>query len=77
VLDEQRRREDPDFLGSFHEKKEWIKPGVTIDKRTGKAFEEGKHHKKSQKGNKKNPGKKGASAPGMKAINARPRRRSS
>ncbi|RZL16186.1 MAG: DEAD/DEAH box helicase [Hymenobacter sp.] len=77
VLDEQRRREDPDFKGSFHEKKEWIKPGVTIDKRTGKAFEEGKHHKKSQKGNKKNPGKKGASAPAMKAINARPRRRSS
>ena len=41
---------------------------MTIDKRTGKAFEEGKHHKKSQKGNKKNPGKKGASAPAMKAV---------
>jgi ATP-dependent RNA helicase RhlE len=77
ALDEQRRREDPDFQGAFHEKKEWIKPGVTIDKRTGKAFEEGKHHKKSQKGNKKNPGKKGASAPSMKAVKARPRRRSS
>jgi ATP-dependent RNA helicase RhlE len=77
ALDEQRRREDPTFKGAFHEKKEWIKPGVTIDKRTGKPFEEGKHHKKSQKGNKKNPGKKGASSPAMKAVNARPRRRSS
>lgn len=77
VLDEQRRRDDPDFAGAFHEKKEWIKPGVTIDKRTGKAFEEGKHHKKSLKGSKKNPGKKGNSSPAMKAINARPRRRSS
>jgi len=76
VIDEQRRRQDPEFAGAFHEKKEWIKPGVTIDKRTGKPFAEGNHHKKSQKGAKKNPGKKGASAPAQKAINARPRRRS-
>jgi ATP-dependent RNA helicase RhlE len=69
VLDEQRRREDPTFKGAFHEKKEWIKPGVTIDKRTGKAFEEGR--KKSQKGSKKNPGKKGKSAPASKALRRR------
>ncbi|RYY19072.1 MAG: DEAD/DEAH box helicase, partial [Cytophagaceae bacterium] len=71
TIDEQRRREDPEFKGAFHERKEWIKPGVTIDKRTGKAFEEGKHHKKSQKGSKKNPGKKGASAPAAKALRRR------
>jgi ATP-dependent RNA helicase RhlE len=71
VLDEQRRKADPEFKGSFHEKKEWIKPGETIDKRTGKVFEEGKHFKKSQKGSKKNPGKKGKSAPASKALRRR------
>ena len=69
VLDEQKRRADPEFKGAFHEKKEWIKPGVTLDKRTGKPFEEGK--KKSQKGSKKNPGQKGKSAPAAKALRRR------
>jgi ATP-dependent RNA helicase RhlE len=71
TLDEQKKRADPDFKGAFHERKEWIKPGETIDKRTGKVFEAGKHHKKSQKGSKKNPGKKGASAPSAKALRRR------
>jgi hypothetical protein len=53
-----------------------LRRAPVFSKRTGKPFEEGKHFKKSQKGNKKNPGKKGASSPAMKAINARPRRRS-
>jgi ATP-dependent RNA helicase RhlE len=71
-LDERRKKLDPTFQGAFHEKKEWIKPGVTIDKRTGKPFQEGK--KKSTKGSKANVGKKGGSAPGVKAIKARKRR---
>jgi ATP-dependent RNA helicase RhlE len=71
-LDERRKRLDPEFKGAFHEKKEWIKPGVTIDKRTGKPFAEGR--KKSGKGAKANPGKKGASAPAVKAVRARKRR---
>ena len=71
TLDEQKKRADPDYQGAFHERKEWIKPGETVDKRTGQVFEKGKHHKKSQKGSKKNPGKKGASAPGAKALRRR------
>jgi len=70
-LDERRKKLDPTFQGAFHEKKEWIKPGVTIDKRTGKAFAEGK--KKSTKGSKANVGKKGGSAPGVKALKRRGR----
>ncbi len=71
TIDEQKKRANPDYKGAFHERKEWIKPGETIDKRTGKVFEAGKHHKKSQKGSKKNPGKKGASAPAAKALRRR------
>ena len=71
-LDERRRRLDPEFKGAFHERKEWIKPGQTIDKRTGKVFEAGK--KKSTKGAKANPGKKRASAPGQKALRRRGQR---
>lgn len=70
-LDERRKKLDPTFQGAFHEKKEWIKPGVTIDKRTGKPFVEGRA--KSRKGAKANPGKKGASAPGAKALKRRGR----
>jgi ATP-dependent RNA helicase RhlE len=70
-LDERRKKLDPTFQGAFHEKKEWIKPGVTIDKRTGKPFAEGK--KKSSKGSKANVGKKGGSAPGVKALKRRGR----
>jgi ATP-dependent RNA helicase RhlE len=69
TLDEQKKKANPDYQGAFHERKEWIKPGETIDKRTGKVFEKGQ--KKSQKGAKKNPGKKGASAPGAKALRRR------
>ncbi|RYY10461.1 MAG: DEAD/DEAH box helicase, partial [Cytophagaceae bacterium] len=69
TLDEQKKRADPDYQGAFHERKEWIKPGETIDKRTGKVFEKGQQ--KSKKGAKKNPGKKGASAPGAKALRRR------
>ncbi|MDO7876804.1 DEAD/DEAH box helicase [Hymenobacter sp. ASUV-10] len=70
-LDERRKKLDPEFKGAFHERKEWIKPGETIDKRTGKVFEPGR--KKSGKGAKANPGKKGASAPGAKALRRRGR----
>ena len=70
-LDERRKKLDPTFQGAFHEKKEWIKPGVTIDKRTGKPFAEGK--KKSTKGSKANVGKKGGSNPGVKALKRRGR----
>lgn len=70
-LDERRKKLDPEFKGAFHERKEWIKPGETIDKRTGKVFEPGR--KKSGKGAKANPGKKGASAPGVKALRRRGR----
>ena len=69
TLDEQKKRANPDYQGAFHERKEWIKPGETIDKRTGKVFEKGQN--KSQKGAKKNPGKKGASAPAAKALRRR------
>ena len=44
---------------------------MTIDKRTGKPFAEGK--KKSTKGSKANVGKKGGSAPGVKALKRRGR----
>ena len=70
-LDDRRKKLDPTFKGAFHEKKEWIKPGVTIDKRTGKAFKEGQ--KKSTKGSKAFVGKKGGSAPGVKALKRRGR----
>jgi ATP-dependent RNA helicase RhlE len=70
-LDERRKKLDPTFKGAFHERKEWIKPGETIDKRTGKVFEPGR--KKSAKGAKANPGKKGASAPAAKALRRRGR----
>ena len=71
-LDERRKRQEPEYKGAFHERKEWIKPGETVDKRTGKVFEKGQ--KKSQKGSKQNPGKKGASAPGAKALKRRGQR---
>ena len=70
-LDERRKKLDPTFQGAFHEKKEWIKPGVTIDKRTGKPFAEGQ--KKSTKGSKAFVGKKGGSNPGVKALKRRGR----
>ncbi len=70
-LDDRRKKLDPTFKGAFHEKKEWIKPGVTIDKRTGKAFKEGQ--KKSTKGSKACVGKKGGSNPGVKALKRRGR----
>jgi len=70
-LDDRRKKLDPTFQGAFHEKKEWIKPGVTIDKRTGKPFEEGK--KKSTKGSKAFVGKKRGSDPGVKALKRRGR----
>ncbi|MBF9142383.1 DEAD/DEAH box helicase [Hymenobacter properus] len=70
-LDDRRKKLDPNFKGAFHERKEWIKPGVTIDKRTGKPFVEGK--KKSTKGAKANPGKKRGSDPGVKALKRRGR----
>jgi ATP-dependent RNA helicase RhlE len=54
-IDERRRRDDPSFQGAFHERKEYVKPGVTIDKRTGKTYKEGPN--RSQKGNKANPSK--------------------
>ncbi|ALD21806.1 DEAD/DEAH box helicase [Hymenobacter sp. DG25A] len=67
-IDERRRRDDPSFLGAFHERKEYVKPGVTIDKRTGKTYKEGPN--RSQKGNKANPSKKTASKPAVKAAKA-------
>ncbi|GAB3581558.1 DEAD/DEAH box helicase [Hymenobacter daeguensis] len=70
-LDDRRKKLDPTFKGAFHEKKEWIKPGVTIDKRTGKPFVEGQ--KKSTKGAKAFVGKKGGSNPGVKALKRRGR----
>jgi ATP-dependent RNA helicase RhlE len=70
-LDDRRKKLDPDFKGAFHDRKEWIKPGVTIDKRTGKPFKEGQ--KKSTKGAKAFVGKKGGSNPGVKALKRRGR----
>ncbi|MBW3129602.1 DEAD/DEAH box helicase [Hymenobacter profundi] len=67
-IDERRRREDPTFQGAFHERKEWVKPGVTIDKRTGKSYVEGPN--RSQKGRKVNPSKGKSSAPAVKAVKA-------
>jgi ATP-dependent RNA helicase RhlE len=40
-IDNQKRKSDPDFKGSFHEKKGHLHEGV-IDKRTGRPFEEKK-----------------------------------
>ncbi|MDO7854035.1 DEAD/DEAH box helicase [Hymenobacter convexus] len=70
-LDDRRKKLDPEFKGAFHDRKEWIKPGVTIDKRTGKPFKEGQ--KKSTKGAKAFVGKKGGSNPGVKALKRRGR----
>ncbi|AHJ96036.1 DEAD/DEAH box helicase [Hymenobacter swuensis] len=66
--DERRKREDPSFQGAFHERKEWIKPGVTIDKRTGREFQVGPN--RSQKGKKANPSKGKASSHSSKAFRA-------
>ncbi|UOG75532.1 DEAD/DEAH box helicase [Hymenobacter tibetensis] len=66
--DERRRREDPNFQGAFHERKEYVKPGVTIDKRTGRTYVEGPN--RSQKGNKARPSKGSASKPAVKAVKA-------
>ncbi len=66
--DERRKREDPSFQGAFHERKEWIKPGVTIDKRTGREYVAGPN--RSQKGQKANPSKGKASSPSAKAFRA-------
>jgi ATP-dependent RNA helicase RhlE len=66
--DERRRREDPNFQGAFHERKEYVKPGVTIDKRTGRTYVEGPN--RSQKGNKARPSKGTASKPAVKAVKA-------
>lgn len=40
-LDHQKRKQDPEFKGAFHEKKQHLREGV-IDKRTGKPFVEKK-----------------------------------
>lgn len=66
--DERRKREDPEFQGAFHERKEWIKPGVTIDKRTGRPFVAGPN--RSTKGSKANSTKGSDSRPGKKAVKA-------
>ncbi|SHK25952.1 DEAD/DEAH box helicase [Hymenobacter psychrotolerans] len=66
--DERRKREDPTFKGAFHERKEWIKPGVTIDKRTGRPFVAGPS--RSKKGSKANSTKGSDSRPGAKAVKA-------
>ena len=66
--DERRKREDPEFKGAFHERKEWIKPGVTIDKRTGRPFVVGPT--RSTKGSKANSTKGSDSRPGTKAVKA-------
>ncbi|MBD2714294.1 DEAD/DEAH box helicase [Microvirga sp. STR05] len=66
--DERRKREDPEFKGAFHERKEWIKPGVTIDKRTGRPFVVGPT--RSTKGSKANATKGSDSRPGTKAVKA-------
>jgi ATP-dependent RNA helicase RhlE len=66
-LDALRRKEDPDFQGAFHEKQEWLKAGVTTDKRTGKTYE---GPARSKKGSKANPSKGKASSPTAKAAKA-------
>ncbi|MFD2783896.1 DEAD/DEAH box helicase [Hymenobacter rubripertinctus] len=66
--DERRKREDPSFQGAFHERREWLKAGVTIDKRTGREYEA--KPARSQKGNKNNPGKGKNSTPAAKALKA-------
>ncbi|MCA8832101.1 DEAD/DEAH box helicase [Hymenobacter pini] len=66
--DERRKREDPTFQGAFHERKEWVKPGVTIDKRTGREYVAGPN--RSQKGKKVNPSKGKSSSPAAKAAKA-------
>ncbi|OON65290.1 DEAD/DEAH box helicase [Hymenobacter sp. CRA2] len=66
-LDALRRKEDPDFKGAFHEKQEWLKTGVTIDKRTGKTYD---GPERSKKGSKVNPSKGRASSPTAKAARA-------
>jgi len=43
-MDKQKRRADPNFKGAFHEKKQHLHEG-TIDKRTGKPFQEKKPSK--------------------------------
>ena len=67
-IDERRKREDPNYQGAFHERKEWVKPGVTIDKRTGREYVATPN--RSQKGNKVNPSKGKASSPAAKAARA-------
>ncbi|GAB2964457.1 DEAD/DEAH box helicase [Hymenobacter coalescens] len=64
-LDALRRKQDPDFQGAFHEKQEWLKTGVTIDKRTGKTYD---GPERSKKGSKVNPSKGRASSPTAKAA---------
>ncbi|SDY91124.1 DEAD/DEAH box helicase [Hymenobacter psychrophilus] len=66
--DERRKREDPTFQGAFHERQEWLKPGVTIDKRTGREYVA--QPTRSQKGSKVSPGKGRGSSPGAKALSA-------
>ena len=66
-LDALRRKEDPEFRGAFHEKQEWLKTGVTIDKRTGKTYD---GPQRSKKGSKANPSKGRASSPTAKAAKA-------
>ena len=67
-IDERRRRDDPTYQGAFHERREWAKPGVTIDKRTGRKYQE--QPTRSQKGSKHTAAKGKASAPGAKAVKA-------
>jgi len=67
-IDERRRRDDPTYQGAFHERREWVKAGVTIDKRTGKKYQE--QPTRSQKGSKKNPSKGKDSSPVAKAVKA-------
>ena len=46
---------------------EWLKTGVTVDKRTGKTYE---GPQRSKKGSKVNPSKRKASSPSAKAAKA-------
>ncbi|AYA37455.1 DEAD/DEAH box helicase [Hymenobacter oligotrophus] len=66
-LDTLRRKADPNYKGAFHEKQEWLKTGVTIDKRTGKTYD---GPQRSKKGSKANPSKGRASSPTAKASKA-------
>ncbi|MBG8553366.1 DEAD/DEAH box helicase [Hymenobacter guriensis] len=67
-MDDRRKREDPNYQGAFHDRKEWVKAGETIDKRTGRTYEA--RPNRSQKGSKVNPSKGKSSSPAAKAARA-------